>query len=100
MATTEIPQGPSTENVDLRLILRNTENASRDAKAALDATLRFITTVGGRMTGLEARMTGLEARFTALEGRTEGIERGLDEIARSGHRIEQVLADINAKLAG
>ena len=83
-----------SDNVDLRLILRNTENASRDAKAALEATLRFITSFGGRMTAFEARIGALETRFTALEDRTTGIERGLDEIARSNRRMEQMLADI------
>jgi hypothetical protein len=98
MATSEIPQGPPTENVELGLILRNTENASRDAKAALDATLRFITSFGGRMTAFEARIGALETRFTALEDRTTGIERGIDEVARSQHRTEQTLANIAAKL--
>jgi hypothetical protein len=83
-----------TSNVDLKLILRNTETASRDAKAALEATLRFAASFDGRLTALEARIGALETRFTALETRTAGIERALDEIARSNHRIEQMLAEI------
>jgi hypothetical protein len=38
----------------------------------------------------------LEARFGALEIRTSGIERTLDEIARSGHRMEPMLTDLLA----
>lgn len=98
MATEPLPPGAQPDNIELGLILRNTENASRDSKAALDATLRFITSFGGRMTAFEARIGALETRFTALEDRTTGIERSLDEIARSSHRVEQVLADISAKL--
>jgi hypothetical protein len=85
-----------SENVELGLILRNTESASRDAKAALEATLRFITSFDGRLTAMEARMGALEIRFTALENRTTGIERGIDEIARSQHRMEQTLAELLA----
>jgi hypothetical protein len=84
-------------NVELKLILRNTETASRDAKAALEATLRFVTSFDGRLTAFEARIGALETRFTALETRTAGIERGIDEIARSNHRIEQMLAEILAR---
>ncbi|HME23570.1 MAG TPA: hypothetical protein VKI44_19970 [Acetobacteraceae bacterium] len=100
MASEALPPGDRPDNVELGLILGNTTEASRDAKAALDATLRSMTTVVGRLTGVEARIGGLEARFTALEDRAAGIERGIDELARSNHRIEQILADVQAKLAG
>lgn len=83
-----------SDNIELTLILRNTEAASRDARAALDATLRFIVSVDGRLTALEGRIAALETRFTALEGRATGIEHAIDEIARSNHRMEQTLSTI------
>ena len=81
-----------SEALDLSLILRNTENASRDSRAALEATLRFIESFG-------PRLNALEGRFSALEARTAGIERTLDEIARVGHQTGQDVAAILAKLS-
>lgn len=78
-------------NVDLTLILRNTADASRDARAALDATERFIEAFG-------PRLSALEARFGALESRTAGIERSLDGIARATVRMERMVGDILAAL--
>ena|ERR1700760_3987018 len=92
--------------VELHLILRNTENASRDAAAALEATERLINGVGPRFDALDSRLNGLEGRFSALEGRfaalerrVTGLERTMDSIARSNHNIEQMLTDIFARLA-
>ena len=76
-----------SDNIELTLILRNTEAASRDAKAALEATQRFIVSLG-------SRLGALEGRFSALESRTSGIEQAMDEIARSNHRMEQTLSAI------
>jgi hypothetical protein len=97
---------------DLKLVLRNTATASRDAAAALEATERLVIGIGarfdaleGRLTGsesrfgaLESRFTALETRFTALETRAGSLERGMDSIARSNHRIEGMLADILARV--
>jgi len=86
------------ENVDLKLVLRNTEKASRDAEAALEATLRLATSVGARFDALESRMSSLETRMTSIERRIGSVESGLDGIARSNHRIEQMLIEMAAKL--
>ena len=86
------------DNVELALILRNTETASRDARAAFDASERMVTGIGHRLSGLEARLSGLEGRFDALEGRVGGLEHALDVIARSNYRLEAMLADIAARL--
>ena len=80
-------------DVELALILRNTETASRDARAALEATERFVENIG-------PRLSALEARFSSLEARVGGLEKGLDGVARSNYRIETLLADIAARLAG
>ena len=40
-----------------------------------------------------------ELRLSALEERVSGVERGIDQIARSNHRLETMLADIAARLA-
>jgi len=80
-----------SENVDLSLVLRNTQHASRDARAALEATLRFTE-------AFAPRLTALEARVGALEQRIGGIERALDDLARSNSRLEELLIDIARKL--
>ena len=79
------------ENLDVKLILRNTEHASRDAQAAMEVTERLVVSIGARFDALESRVTSLEIRMTA-------VERGLDAIARSNHRMEQMLGDILARL--
>lgn len=81
------------ENVELTLVLRNTETASRDARAAFDATERLVLSIGPRFDAIESRITSLESRMAS-------VERGIDGIARSNHRIEQMLADILTKLGG
>ena len=81
------------ENIDLTLILRNTERASRDAAAAFEATERLVVGVGSRFDALESRISSLERRVSVLEA-------GLDGIARSNHRIEQALSEIMARLPG
>ena len=79
------------DNVELALILRNTETASRDARAAFDATERLVASIGPRLSSLEARLSGLESRVG-------GLEKALDGIARSNYKIETMLADIMARL--
>ena len=88
----------AADNVDLRLILRNTERASRAAQAAFDATERLVVSVGNRFDALESRMTAVESRMASLESRIGCVEKGMDGIARSNHRLEQMLSDILAKL--
>ena len=83
---------------DLKLVLRNTENASRDAQAAFEATERLVIGVGARFDSIESRISSLESRMTGLERRVGSVEKGVDGIARSNHRIEQMLADIVARL--
>jgi septal ring factor EnvC (AmiA/AmiB activator) len=80
-----------SDNVELALILRNTETASRDARAAFDATERLVEGIG-------PRLSSLVARLSALEARVGGIEKGLDGLARSNYKIETMLADITARL--
>ena len=93
------------ENLDLKLVLPNTEYASRDARAALEATDCLVTMIGARFDAMEDRMTAVESSVTAVESRMVGVERrvtavetGMDSIARSNHRIEQMLADTAATL--
>jgi predicted nucleic acid-binding Zn-ribbon protein len=88
-------------HLDLKLILRNTEHASSDARAALEATDRLVNHIGARfdaiedrLTAMESRIVGVESRMVGVERRVTGIETGMDSIARSNHRIEQLLADI------
>ena len=83
---------------DLKLVLRNTEKSARDAQAALEATERLALSVSPRFNAIEAWLTGLEQRMTALEQRMASVETGIDGIARSNHRIEQMLTDILARL--
>ena len=88
------------ENVDLMLVLRNTEKASRDAEAAFDATQRLVVSIGARFDSVESRISTLESRMSGLERRVASVEYGIDGVARSNHRIEQILGDIFAKLGG
>src|ERR1035438_4488325 len=81
-------------HLDLKLILRNTEHASSDARAALEATDRLVNHIGARFDAIEDRLTAMESRMVGVESRVTGIETGMDAIARSNHRIEQLLADI------
>jgi hypothetical protein len=97
---------PIPENVQLAIILRNTETASRDARAAFDATQRLVTGIGSRFSGTETRFSGIETRLSAVESRIGGLETrvgGLEEafeaVARSNYRIETALTDIAARLA-
>ena len=78
-------------NIDLTLLQTLVQKASRHAEAALAATERLYAAV-------LPRLGALEARFSALEHRVSGMEHGLDQIARSNHRLEAMLADIAAKL--
>jgi hypothetical protein len=86
------------DNVDLTLILRNTEKASRDAQAAFDVTEMLVVSIGARFDSIDSRIGGLESRVTGLERRMGAMEKGMDGVARSNHRIEQALIDIAAKL--
>ena len=79
------------DNIDLTLLQSLVQKASRDAEAALAATERLASSV---LPSLQA----LEARFSALEARFSGLGRGLDQIARSNHRLEAILADFAGKL--
>jgi hypothetical protein len=79
------------DTIELALILRNTETASRDARAAFDATERLVEGIG-------PRLSSLEPRLSALEGRVGGMEKGLDGLARSNYKIETMLADVAARL--
>ena len=76
---------------DLKLVLRNADRAARNAAAAFEASERLVTGIGARFDAVESRLTGLELRMSS-------VERGVDGIARSNHRIEQMLADIVANL--
>ena len=87
-----------TQNLDLKLVLRNTEKASHDAAAALEATERLVVSIGSRFDSIESRMSTVEIRMNGLERRIGSLENGLDGIARSNHHIEQMLADIAARL--
>lgn len=86
------------ENVDLAIVLRNTEKASRDAEAAFAATERLVVHIGVRFDSIESRISTLETRMNGLERRLGSVEHGVDGIARSNHRIEQMLGDITARL--
>ena len=86
------------DNLDPRLVLRNTEKASRDAAAALEATERLVVSIGARFDSIESRISTLESRITDVERRIGSLENGMDGIARSNHRIEQMLAEITARL--
>ena len=86
------------ENVELTLVLRNTERSSRDAAAALEATERLVVSIGARFDSIEARISTLESRMSGVDRRVGSIEHGIDSLARSNHRIEQMLGDIFAKL--
>ena len=79
------------DNIDLTLLQSLVQKASRDAEAALAATERLANSVLPSLQALEARVSALEARFS-------GLERGLDQIARSNHRLEAMLADVAGKL--
>jgi hypothetical protein len=46
--------------VDLRLILRNTQQATRDAQAAIAAVERLIGGLGARFEAIEARLGAIE----------------------------------------
>jgi hypothetical protein len=61
---------------DLRLILRNTENAARDSQAALDAATRAEILLVGVIPRLEA----IENRLASIERRQHDVE---DSISRS-----------------
>jgi hypothetical protein len=74
---------------DLKPVLRNTEKSARDAQAALEAT------EPGRRH--RPRFTSIEARLTGLEQRLASVETGIDGVARSNHRIEQMLSDVLAR---
>jgi septal ring factor EnvC (AmiA/AmiB activator) len=78
-------------NIDLGLLQSLVQKASRDAEAALAATERLYTAV-------LPRLDALEARFSALEHRFSGMEHAIDQVARSNHRLETMLADIARKL--
>jgi hypothetical protein len=86
------------ENLDLKLVLRNTEHASRDARAALEAADRLISMIGARFDAIEDRIIAVESRMVGVERRVTAVETGMGGIARSNHRIEQMLADIAGKL--
>jgi predicted nucleic acid-binding Zn-ribbon protein len=88
------------ENVDLTLVLRSTEKASRDAEAAFDATQRLVVSVGARFDSIESRISTLESRMSGLQRRVASVENGIDGVGRSNHRIEGMLGDIFAKLGG
>ncbi len=88
------------ENVDLTLVLRSTEKASRDAEAAFDATQRLVVSVGARFASIESRISTLESRMSGLQRRVASVENGIDGVGRSNHRIEGMLGDIFAKLGG
>jgi septal ring factor EnvC (AmiA/AmiB activator) len=86
------------DNIELAIILRNTETASRDARAAFDATERLVEGIGGRFDSVESRIATLESRIAGLERRVGSMEKGLDGLARSNYKIETMLADIAARL--
>lgn len=87
-----------SENVDLTLILRNTQAAARAAQAALDIADGMRSDVGNRLTALEARFTALEGRFAALEGRVTTLAAGQDGLHRAVLRIADLLDGIDGRL--
>jgi hypothetical protein len=87
-----------SENVDLTLILRNSQSAARAAQAALEIAEWLKSDVGNRLTALEARFTGLEGRFTSLEGRVTTLAAGQDSLHRAVLRIADGLDGIEARL--
>ncbi len=50
------------------------------------------------MSDVGPRFDAIEARLTGLERRMASVETGIDGIARSNQQIEQMLADILARL--
>ena len=86
------------ENVDLSLLQSLVQKASRDAEAALAGTERLYSALLPRFEALEHRIGALENRIGGFEHRVSGLELGLDQIARSNHRIETAIADIAGKL--
>jgi hypothetical protein len=58
---------PPVALADLRLILRNTEKATRDAQAAVAACERLIGGLGARFEAIEARLVAIEQRQSAME---------------------------------
>ena len=86
------------DNVELALILRATETASRDARAAFEATERLVEGIAGRFDSVESRIITMEYRMAGVERRVGGLEKTLDGIARSNYKIETMLADIMARL--
>ncbi len=87
------------ENVELAIILRNTETASRRARAAFDATQRLVTGIGARFSGIETRLSAVEPRVGGLDTRVGGFADAFDTVAKSNFRIETALADIAARIA-
>jgi hypothetical protein len=85
-------------NVDLGLIQTLLQKASRDAEAALAATERLYSSVLPQFETISLRLTAMEGRIGGLEQRVTGMERGLDQIARSNHRLETMLADIAGRI--
>lgn len=71
-----------------------TESQSAQGRQFLAMTQQMI----GYLERVESRIAALEIRIIGLERRIGGVESGLDGIARFNHRIEQMLADIAAKL--
>ena len=88
-----------SENVDLTLILRNTQSAARAAEAALESAEGLRSDVGNRLTAMEARFSALEGRFTALEGPVTTLAAGQDSLHRAALRIPDRLDGIEARLA-
>jgi hypothetical protein len=52
---------------NLRLILRNTQQVTRDAQAAIAAVERLIGGLGARFEAIEARQAAIEQRQSAME---------------------------------
>lgn len=74
------------------------QSASRDFEAALVSTECLYMALVPRFETIGGRAGGLEHRISGLEQRVSGLERGMDQIGRSNHRIETLLAAIAAKL--
>lgn len=87
-----------SDNTDWTLIVLASQKAQIAAEGSLQATERFQSEWGNRLTGIESRLGGLEGRFTALEGRVTTLAAGQDSLQRAVMRIADIQAEHTARL--
>jgi hypothetical protein len=75
---------PTVALADLRLILRNTEKATRDAQASVAAVERLIGGLGARFDAIEARQAAIEQRLSAQEVSIARRNQMLTDILNGG----------------